>query len=164
MCNKNVLLQSSCLAFTRQTIASQFAVLMVVVLIVLCRTCKLTFRAALLHSILWTWNSGNPLILVKVKYCDSKKRSENKEKLKRYFQYIFVLPGTDHLCLWCDQVSRQVLHCSCLSNITPGTCIHSTHLHLKYTSTTDYNVMHMFVHLCLSVYVCASFCLCTCTL
>lgn len=43
-------------------------------------------------------------------------------------------PGGDHLCVWCDQVGRQVLHCGCLGDVTPHTGINGTHLHLNENS------------------------------
>lgn len=71
------------------------------------------------------------------KYCHSEKRAVRacikwKNNWKRYLQYTSVLPGTDDLCERRAQVSRQVLHSSCLSDITSHACIHRTHLYLKF--------------------------------
>lgn len=46
-------------------------------------------------------------------------------------------PGGDHLCVWCDQVSRQVLHGGCLGDVTPHTGINGTHLHLNEDSVKE---------------------------
>lgn len=106
-----------------------------------------------LISVLWLHELIMAMIYSFFKVKKKKNMPKNVPLYKKKL-FISILPGTYHTCMWCYQVSRQVLHSSSFGNITPDTSIHCAHLHLKSTPTQENNMMYIFLDIDLHIWSC----------